>query len=247
MAYAEVRDASNPFNTSGISDEDRALINYLIDAKKATGIDVVVTCTTDHPSGPTRHLQNGTNGLGLAIDCRLRTRGNNIHKAVFDLFVPIEKTLYELIYSGAAYSIKAGKRVSRYAIASHWDHVHVAVNKGVFVRWPNSPPRPPPEVIMARVANSVGYAIMNNDDLVITTTDGAIYHFDSDGVADETDYAGAYNANPQLWNGSTPTAVRTCIGIYAVNRAGKAVPNGSPEAFGYCQVFDDSSRYRWVR
>lgn len=143
--FADLRDPSNPFNLAGISDEDRALMQYLRDAKAATRVDVVVTCTTDHPAGTTRHLQRGTNGLGLAIDCRKRTRGLDIHKAVFDLFVPVETQLFELIYAGASYSIKAGRRVAPYAVAGHHDHVHVAVDRGVFVRWPTAPqPAPAP-------------------------------------------------------------------------------------------------------
>ena len=142
--FADLTDPSNPFNLAGISDEDRALMQYLRDAKAATRVDVVVTCTTDHPAGATRHLQRGTNGLGLAIDCRKRTRGLDIHRAVFDLFVPIETQLYELIYASASYNIKAGRRVPPYATAGHHDHVHVAVNRGVFVRWPRPVPSPPP-------------------------------------------------------------------------------------------------------
>jgi hypothetical protein len=145
--FADLRDASNPFNVAGISDEDRSLMQYLRDAKAATRVDVVVTCTTDHAAGATRHLQRGTNGLGLAIDCRKRTRGLDIHKAVFDLFVPIETQLYELIYAGASYNVKSGRRVAPYAVSSHRDHVHVAVNRGVFVRWPQPTPVPAPVII----------------------------------------------------------------------------------------------------
>lgn len=155
--YDAITDPTNRFDVSGISDEDRALLSYLVAAKAATGIDVVATCTTDHPAGATRHLQPGTNGRGLAIDCRLRRRGNDIHRAVFELFVPIQRQLYELIYADppsdgrtdgrfGPYNIKAGKRVAPYAVSEHRDHVHVAVNRGTFVRFPISPapPVPPP-------------------------------------------------------------------------------------------------------
>jgi hypothetical protein len=136
--FADLRDDSNPFNTAGISDEDRAILQYLRDAKAATRVDVVVTSTTDHPPGTTRHLRRGTNGIGLALDCRNRTRGDRpgLHLSVFALFEPVEHLLFELIYSGAPYSIKAGKRVPRYAVTTHWDHVHVAVDLGVFLRYP---------------------------------------------------------------------------------------------------------------
>ncbi len=132
--YGPITDPSNPFDIEGISDEDRALLGYLLDAKQA-GHDVVATCTTDHPTGATRHLQQGTNGTGLAIDCRISTRGNDIHRSVFNLFVPVEAQLYELIYAAAPYNIKAGKRVTPYATKGHHDHVHVAVNKGTFLKW----------------------------------------------------------------------------------------------------------------
>lgn len=143
--FGDLTDPSNPFNLAGISDEDRALLQYLRDAKAATRVDVVITCTTDHPAGTTRHLQRGTTGLGLAIDCRKRTRGLNIHKAVFDLFLPVETQLYELIYAEASYNIKAGRRVAPYNVAEHHDHVHAAVDRGVFLRWPRPAPTPAPQ------------------------------------------------------------------------------------------------------
>lgn len=146
-----ITDPSNPFATEGISNEDRNLLQYLLDAKAATGIDVVATSTTDHPPGATRHLQAGTNGTGLAIDCRLRQRGLNTHRSVFDLWRPVESALYELIYADppsavrsdgtfGPYNIKAGKRVRPYASADHHDHVHIAVNRGIFPRYPLPPP-----------------------------------------------------------------------------------------------------------
>ena len=58
--------------------------------------------------------------------------------AIFNAFGPVEHLLYELIYSGAPYSIKDGKRVARYAIDDHWDHVHVAVDRGVSLPIPTA-------------------------------------------------------------------------------------------------------------
>lgn len=252
--WATIRDESNRFNEGGISKETQALLQYLVDSKRAMGVDAVATCTTDHPRPESRHRQQGTDGLGLAIDFRMRARGLNIHRAAFDLFVPVETSTYELIYadppsgkradgSYGPYNIKAGKRVRPYAVSGHHDHVHVAVNRGVFLKHP----KPTPEENMARVPGAVDFCVMHNDDLVIAANDGAIYHFDADGAPDSTDYVGAYNANPALWGGSAPTSVRQCVGVYAIGPDRRARPDGHEEAVGYCQVFDDGSKYHWVR
>lgn len=137
MGYAAITDPSNPFATEGLSLEVRSLLAY-VEHLRSKGMDVVVTSTTDHAvrslSGYlSRHRVRGTSGLGLAIDCRLRTRGNDIHREVFDAFVPMERQLYELIYAGAPFNIKAGRRVPPYAVSSHRDHVHVSVNTGTMV------------------------------------------------------------------------------------------------------------------
>jgi hypothetical protein len=47
-----------------------------------------------------------------------------------------EHLFYELIYSHWSYSIKNGLRVPRYAINQHWDHIHIAVDRGVFLAAP---------------------------------------------------------------------------------------------------------------
>lgn len=112
--------------------------------------------------------------------------------------------------------------------------------------------RPPtsqttPKELMMNVPFAVGFAVMENDDLVITDKDGAIYHFDADNTVDAIEYSSAYNANPSLWGGPIPTTHRECIGVYPISREGKALANGAPGAIGYCQVFTDGSRYRWVR
>jgi hypothetical protein len=88
---------------------------------------------------------------GLAIDVAGtvsyyadRARARREMRAIFDAFVPVGGQLFELIYSEAPYNVKAGRRVARYALAAHYDHVHVAVNPGVIVRPPNPPAPPPP-------------------------------------------------------------------------------------------------------
>lgn len=145
MSYAEITDPSNTFATSGLSREVRAILDYILNGKRA-GLDVVATSTTDHSKYSragylSRHRQQGTDGEGLAVDCRMRQRGNGIHRAVFDMFVPVEELLHELIYARAPYNIKAGKRVAPYAVSTHHDHVHVAVAQGTFLHWPGARPQ----------------------------------------------------------------------------------------------------------
>jgi len=103
----------------------------------ASGVPHRVTSTV-RSKLPSRHAQQGTDGQGLAVDFAGPRPSRNSPEllAIFNAFVPVEHQLYELIYSGAGYSIKNGKRVARYAIADHWDHVHVAVNRGVFIQYP---------------------------------------------------------------------------------------------------------------
>jgi len=68
-------------------------------------------------------------GLGRAVDFV----GPNL-MAIFQSFLPIAGTLKELIYSGAPFNIKNGRRVPRYAVSDHWDHVHVALEEGGLVK-----------------------------------------------------------------------------------------------------------------
>lgn len=104
-----------------------------------SGIPHRVTSTV-RSKAPSRHAQQGTDGRGLATDFAGPKPSRNSPEllAIFKAFEPVEDQLYELIYSGADYSIKRGKRVPRYAIGGHWDHVHVATNKGVLIQWPGS-------------------------------------------------------------------------------------------------------------
>lgn len=161
VAYEDLFDPSNPFHTQGLSREDRNLLAYLQAARRATGADIVVTSTTDHPpytssGNPSRHVAPGTEGKGLALDARTRTRGTyrDAHRAVFDAFARVEGQLHELIYAYAPYNIKAGRRVPPYAVSDHRDHVHVSVDRGVFVLYP-APVVPPPAATPFRLENRV--------------------------------------------------------------------------------------------
>lgn len=125
------------------SDETRAIANYLA----ARGVAYRITSSTNHPAltlagYPSLHLLPGTNGVGRALDLAGVRSGRLTPELldIFDAFQPVEHLLYELIYAGAAYNIKRGQRVPLYAVASHADHVHVAVNKGVLLPVPAAPP-----------------------------------------------------------------------------------------------------------
>src|SRR3954469_9018867 len=64
-------DPTNPYETEGLSDEDHAIIQFLVDS----GVPCVVTATTDHPlmtsaGNVSRHVMWGTNGKGLGVDSR---------------------------------------------------------------------------------------------------------------------------------------------------------------------------------
>lgn len=105
--------------------------------------------------------------------------------------------------------------------------------------------RPSPQEIAMRVPDCVGFAVLCNDDVVLFTKQGHVYHFDADGVergGDDPAYVDAYSNHPELGFGKDP---RECVGGYAVNRSGRAVADGAADAVGVAQVFDDSSRYRW--
>lgn len=124
-----------------LSLEVQSLIAYL--AK--TGVSHRVTAILGRyisPSNPcsphvatSNHCAAGTGGQGLAIDVAEPTASYNSPGllAIFAAFGPVESRLSELIYSGAPYSIKDGRRVPRYAVDAHWNHVHVAVPRGTLL------------------------------------------------------------------------------------------------------------------
>jgi lysozyme len=101
---------------------------------KASGVPHRVTSTV-RDKLPSRHAQKGTVGQGLALDAAGPKPGINTPEmlAIFEAFKPVEHLLYELIYSGADHNVKRGQRVARFAIDDHWNHVHIAVEKGVFL------------------------------------------------------------------------------------------------------------------
>lgn len=132
--------------TTGISDEDRAMIQFLRDS----GVDCRITCTTNHSELSlagyrSRHVWQGTNGKGLGIDSTgpRKSIEPDAHLEVFNAFLKVEKQLHELIYAYAPFNIRDGKRVKPYAVLSHKDHVHTSVDKGTFIKWPYQLPTIP--------------------------------------------------------------------------------------------------------
>jgi len=136
---------------------ERAGLLRLLDE---SGVAYRVTSTTggNHVTG-SRHwwpctrpgTPAGCTVRGLALDLAGpvsyyvdRRRARPALRAIFDALASAGGQLYELIYSEAPYNIKAGRRVARYAIAAHYDHVHVSTNPGVVVRPPAPPALPPP-------------------------------------------------------------------------------------------------------
>lgn len=109
--------------------EVRHLISYI----SRSGVPFRVTDVNTpgvHTSG-SYHYRSGTDGLGLAVDLAepQPSAGTPGLLKIFAAFGAVEKLLAELIYSGAPYNIKNGVRVPRYAVDTHWNHVHVAVPK----------------------------------------------------------------------------------------------------------------------
>lgn len=125
---------------------------------KNSGVPHKITATVgryisvDNPCSPhsstSIHCAQGTGGRGRAADAAWTSPSWDSPQllAIFNAFKPVEKKLSELIYAGAPYNIKNGVRVARYAVASHHNHVHIAVPLGVILAQPIQPPFPPPPV-----------------------------------------------------------------------------------------------------
>lgn len=138
-----------------LSREDQALIAYVHDS----GVPYVVTSTVNHSmststGGTSRHVQQGTGGQGLAVDFAGRHGGRDTleHAHIYQALSLVKTQLYELIYAGPvdgkpAVCYKAGKPFVYPKVVrdGHHDHVHAAVDKGVFLTWPRRPvPQPVP-------------------------------------------------------------------------------------------------------
>jgi hypothetical protein len=166
-----------------------------------------------HASGG-YHCLPGTDGRGTAVDFQdPYPRDQAQLLAIFNAFLKVEGQLAELIFSGAGFSIKDGRRVPRYAISGHWNHVHVAVKQGVFIKWPVASPAPappaptqtvvkpmydPPFPIAGKVVASLPCV---TGGAWVLTDGGAIYAFGC------KDYD-APNRHPEYWNLPGQTAAR---------------------------------------
>jgi hypothetical protein len=159
-----------------LSKEDQALIQYM----KDSGIPHRVTSTTNHSlmtnaGNPSRHVAQGTGGIGLAIDVAGPTPSRD-SQSLADIFVAFsleERKLHELIYAGpqVTYNIKNETRVPKYATKDHHDHVHVSVDKGVFLLWPKKEAvmgLNQPAVAIEDTPTSNGYWIFAEDGGVFT-------------------------------------------------------------------------------
>ena len=96
------------------------------------------------PSG--FHYKDGTAGNGLAVDLAAivpynldPTAARAGMLAICKALEPHESRFAELICSHLPYSIKDGRRVARYAVSSHWNHIHLAVPKGTFLVYVTTP------------------------------------------------------------------------------------------------------------
>jgi hypothetical protein len=102
----------------------------------STGVPMKVTSTL-RPGAVTVAGGRSFHALGLAVDWAGPTPSwdSDALAAIFHAFLPVEKHLAELIYAGpqVAFNIKGGRRVGKYAQAIHHNHVHVAVQRGVFL------------------------------------------------------------------------------------------------------------------
>ena len=133
-----------------MSRETDALIQYLRDSTVPHRVTSVATGTHAPNS---RHFQAGTGGKGLAVDfAGPRAGDDKAMRAIFDAFFETAEQLYELIYCGPRFCVKAGKKIDpvkvygRKTLDAHRNHVHVSVERGTFVRWQGATGAPGVEV-----------------------------------------------------------------------------------------------------
>jgi len=167
-----------------LSKEVQCLQQYM----KDSGVSHRVTCTVTNNAG-SRHSSQGTNGKGLAIDIAgpKPSWDSNELADVFFAFYPVERRLHELIYAGpqVVYNIKDEHQVPKYAVADHHDHIHVAVDKGVFVVYPKQEAigvLNQPAVTIENTPSDLGYTIFAEDGGVFTYGDARFF---GSGAADQ--------------------------------------------------------------
>lgn len=89
------------------------------------------------------HYKRGTGGVGLAVDIAGPIPYNAdpagakaAMMAICKELEPYHHSFAELICSHLSYSIKAGKKVPRMSVLTHYNHIHLAVAKGVILAQP---------------------------------------------------------------------------------------------------------------
>lgn len=195
------------------SKEVQALVAYI----KRSGAPHRVTATlgqhvsNTNPCDPhspgSYHCRDGTGGIGLAID--LAEPGPSSLSPgllrIFAAFAAVESSLAELIYAGAPYNIRDGKRVPPYAVDQHKNHVHVAVKRGVFLStpvWSVKPMYDPPLQIVASLDCPTGGTWC-------VAPDGAIFSFGG------APYLGGANGKP-YFVGRTAAKLNLVDGKYQI-------------------------------
>lgn len=156
-----------------MSAETDALIAWMA----ASGVPHVVSGVVGHyvstanpcsPHSPkSLHCARGTNGLGLAVDFD----GPDLD-AIYKALAPLGPLCAELISGTTQW--KNGRLVAQYDFAPNiYDHVHIAVPRGVIVGPTGGPMAEPlhPIVAMAAAPDGDGYWIV--------AADGAVYAFGS--------------------------------------------------------------------
>lgn len=140
----------------GESSEVQAIRRFMVDA----GIPHRVTSTTGgkHAKG-SRHYRPGTAGGGLAADFAGKLSfaadadvAQMQMLPIYQALLLVAPQLHELIFNapGVKWCVKNGRKVDGFqafgktTMLGHENHVHVSVDKGVFLRWPGVVQAPPP-------------------------------------------------------------------------------------------------------
>lgn len=111
---------------------------------KTFGLPFRITSITEGSHATTSyHYRQGTGGRGLAVDIagpipyRLDPAGGKAAMlAICKALRPYERNFAELICSHLSYSVRDGQRVGRMSVASHYDHIHLAVKRGTLLARP---------------------------------------------------------------------------------------------------------------
>lgn len=167
------------------SREIQAIRRYMVDS----GIPHEVTATLGRfisPANPcaphsagSYHCAPGTDGAGLAVDFAGPHLADELDMAsIFHAFMQVSGQLAELIHNPTG-ALKDGRIVDGARAfglpvwSGHRNHVHVAVRKGTFVRWPAAPVRPAPAVMTVPIPVHDFEEAAIKSTLVFVTLDGA--------------------------------------------------------------------------